>query len=298
MHRSFFIVFLFPVFLFSLPTNHQIDVELPKQSPSFGQTFEIVYAIRNQDKILSFDGTPVSFDKTSVDIRLKSLSNTRLVFSVTPYEVSNFQMPPLSLTALKNHQTNRFLTYSFPVPILSTNSQVIKQPEPMEEIFNIIDFIPIIIALTLLTVLAFIVYRFLNRSKTKALQSIEPQIDPFEEALQALKKLESVSTEKNFKPYFIRLSEIVRRFIQKTSAVNALEMASSEILRSLKNNKQFLSDSFEILQYILRICDRVKYAKHIPTEEQIKLSMQESRNLIQSIRQKLKQKKEENENEI
>jgi len=71
--------------------------------------------------------------------------------------------------------------------------------------------------------------------------------------------------------YHYRQSMILREFLEHSYHFNAMEMTTSEIQESLKVLNPPLKDDF---LSILRYCDRVKFAKVRPSDDEIKLQTQ------------------------
>ncbi|MCM1369781.1 MAG: BatD family protein [Candidatus Amulumruptor caecigallinarius] len=101
--------------------------------------------------------------------------------------------------------------------------------------------------------------------KDKTLFSSKPEPDAYEVAANALaalkgKKLWEQGMEKE---YFTELTEILRVYLFKRFGINAMEMTSREILRSLSENKE-LKDKRNYFRQILNMADFVKFAKVRP----------------------------------
>lgn len=85
------------------------------------------------------------------------------------------------------------------------------------------------------------------------------------EALEALRRAD-LSGREQVKSYYIRLSEIIREYIEGRYYIRALEMTTSEVLAALKQAEMKGSD-FQAAERLLRTTDLVKFAKWIPPEK-------------------------------
>ena len=72
--------------------------------------------------------------------------------------------------------------------------------------------------------------------------------------------------EKNHKEYYSGLSDILRRYLERRSGVEALEKTSSEIRADLEK-KTFDKDVMDMIGEVLDRSDLVKFAKFAPGHE-------------------------------
>ena len=83
------------------------------------------------------------------------------------------------------------------------------------------------------------------------------------------------------KLFHIRISEIIRRYIEGRFGVPALDMTSAEILASLRDG--VLDDEErETLRAFLEGCDLVKFAKYVPTKEEIDATIDRAYTFVKS----------------
>lgn len=90
-------------------------------------------------------------------------------------------------------------------------------------------------------------------------------IDPYAEAMAALGRLRSrrLAESGKEKEYYTTLIDILRRYLDLRFGINAMEMSSTQILASLRNNPETRGDQPRIKQ-ILELADFVKFAKVRP----------------------------------
>lgn len=93
----------------------------------------------------------------------------------------------------------------------------------------------------------------------------KPEPTPYEEATLSL----SLLKEKNLweqgleKDYYTELTDILRRYLYRRFAINAVEMTSRQILSALSKNDE-LKDKRQYFRQILDMADFVKFAKVRP----------------------------------
>ncbi len=251
----------------------------------FLKKFDITYKFDNIN-IIKADILSNNFASNSILINIKKVENDNITFEVKSFELSNFTIPSLYLTIKDSDRMTNIVispqTISYnPVSIKVTNKQ------PIENIYSFIDplwfIIPSIIIL--LSIAGFLIFK--NKKKEKERKEEEKSlINPFELFQEKLLEIKNLDFDKNKKEIFIKISEELRRFLENILKFNALEMGSREILNHLKRLKD-LKDKDEIIEiigHVLKICDRVKFAKHIPSIDEKENCITECENLLKILK--------------
>ena len=270
---------------FSIATNQNINIMFSNTTLEFMGTMRATYEITGYDKVLGVDATNFDFSHTSVETAIEKLQGNRFVLKIKSYEVSNFVMPPLMVTAMRAGVTDTFYTPAFPV----NNTALSKKGTniaPIWGVYEMPDFLPLIVALIAIAVvgaIVLIVFKMLPMFK-KSENAPETVIDPYAEIETLLTQLKNMQVSpENYKEFFSLLSEGVRRFLERILLFPALEMATSEIRARMKK-EVFDTEIQEISLFVLKLCDRVKYAKHQAAPEQIGEALSESENLVARVR--------------
>ncbi len=95
--------------------------------------------------------------------------------------------------------------------------------------------------------------------------------------IAAISSLEQLRAQKLWqqgktKEYYITLTDIMRRYLEKRYGVKALEMTTAEIMHAM-NDKPGMKENGESLQQILSLADLVKFAKYQPHATDNEMSM-------------------------
>ena len=108
------------------------------------------------------------------------------------------------------------------------------------------------------------------------------KIPPHEKALDELNKLkeDKLWQAGQSKLYFTRLTDILREYLDSRFAINAMEMTSTEILKSLRANKETKLVEKNMKQ-ILEVADFVKFAKMSPLPEDNESAMRNAINFVE-----------------
>lgn len=106
-------------------------------------------------------------------------------------------------------------------------------------------------------------------------------IPPYDEAIMKLTQLKSEHLWEagQDKEYFTRLTDILRNYIDRRFAINAMEMTSSQIIEVLRKNEETMPVN-EQLSKILEMADFVKFAKMRPLPEDNEVAYQRSLNFV------------------
>ena len=129
--------------------------------------------------------------------------------------------------------------------------------------FDLLKLLYWLIPMLLIGLTAYLLFRRKKKREAK-----EEQLPPFEEAMIALKKLDSSNLlhEDKSKEYYSHLTEIVKRYLDREVDDTALESTSDELIERLQLHKDaghfdFDMSTIKQLDQILKRADLVKFAK-------------------------------------
>jgi hypothetical protein len=112
-------------------------------------------------------------------------------------------------------------------------------------------------------------YTYLFQKRRKELR--ERELPPFDRAIEELKALESIqpSEQDEYKLYYSRLTDVVRRYLEEEAKIDALESTSEELLIKLELRKDAGTldldrATLKSLKEVLKTADLVKFAKSMP----------------------------------
>ena len=108
------------------------------------------------------------------------------------------------------------------------------------------------------------------------------QLTPEEIARAALEQLlsENLPTAGLFKDFYVRLTGVVRYYIEGTTGVKAPEQTTEEFLNVMRSKEVFSAERSVRLKEFLEAADMVKYAGQQPGAEQIELSILRAREFV------------------
>jgi hypothetical protein len=108
------------------------------------------------------------------------------------------------------------------------------------------------------------------------------QQTPEEIAQEALAQLlrENLPSAGLFKEFYVRLTGVVRCYIEGTTGLKAPEQTTEEFLREMRSKEVFSAERSMRLKEFLEAADMVKYAGQQPGAEQIELSILRTREFV------------------
>jgi hypothetical protein len=121
-----------------------------------------------------------------------------------------------------------------------------------------------------------------RRRRRKSVLPQLPQKTPAEIAQEALAALlaENLPAQARFQEFYLRLTGIVRHYIEGVTGVRAPELTTEEFLRTMRTRDLFQVDQSLRLQEFLEAADMVKFAGQQPDGSQIELATNRAREFI------------------
>ncbi len=250
---------------------------------------QVTYAIevkRNRNDLVKF---PAFEEKLTEDIEIVSKSPVDSFWSkkdqkyilnqtllLTVFDSGLYYIPPqefLFVTRQKKDTIRSAATYLevYPFPLDTTqNIRDIKAIEKAPVTFS--EIYPYILFVIFIGLLGwFLIYYIRKKEKNQPLigrpKIIEP---PHVIALRELERLkaEKLWQRKEIKPYYSRLTEIIRRYIEARFGIMAMEQTTDEILIEFEGQEILSDNDYNLLKEMLVQADLVKFAKAEPLPDE------------------------------
>lgn len=176
------------------------------------------------------------------------------------------------------------------LPVNVSQMKDIHDIKPVEEVpFNLLDWLPDywwawLLALLLVGGGLWAYHRYYKRG-INPLKPSKKRLPPYEEAMINLQNLKAAQLwqQGQEKEYFTGLTDILRVYIDRRFNINAVEMTSSQIIDTLKENKETKAVN-EQLEMILEIADIVKFANARPLADDNEVAYQRALNFVEATR--------------
>ena len=134
----------------------------------------------------------------------------------------------------------------------------------------------IVVCLVLLAVTGLILWRKKHRKDIAS-----PKLTPQQLARQELNDLlGSHLSDSNVKEFFVQLTAVVRRYIERTTGINAPDQTTEEFLHEVNQQKLFGNDDNTRLGAFLASADLVKFAGYHPNTDSIGESIHRAEQFI------------------
>ncbi len=113
----------------------------------------------------------------------------------------------------------------------------------------------------------------------------EEILSPQDEAYRALNELShsNLLQRGELKTYFLRMSEILRRYFERRYHIHALELTTNEVMAALKDKMG--SAELNLIKETLLFCDLVKFAKFAPAPPEILRQNQEAKKIVDQTKE-------------
>ena len=203
------------------------------------------------------------------------------IYELEPFLPGDYAIPPIDV----KRATDALITEEIAVKVTSVLPADVPEPD-IKEIappFDLAGLPPWAYALITAGVLALAAaaYYFWRRRK-KEVEAAIPVIPPHELAFEELEKLlaEDLIAQGQIKPFYLRLSNILRRYIEGRFGLHAPESTTEEFLEDLRAGTDFSSEQKSLLRRFLQHCDLVKFAKHEPGQDEVDLAVGSCRTFI------------------
>jgi hypothetical protein len=211
-----------------------------------------------------------SIDTTSIASERNILSRNLLI---SVYDTGLFEIPALTFTVQSNgvQDTLNTLPVSFEILAVKADSTIRDIKAIYKAPLSFRELTPYILLALIIGFLTWFLIRYFNNRPIKdTLKRVVNLSEPPD--IIALRELALLKEEKPWlhnrvKLYHIRISEIMRNYIQGRFKIMALEQTTDEIIFSLKPPVCKASDLMS-LTTMLKLADLVKFAKVIPDTEE------------------------------
>jgi predicted CopG family antitoxin len=122
---------------------------------------------------------------------------------------------------------------------------------------------------------------YFRRKKTVIAKSVLPPRPPEEIAFEELNALAGMRLveEGLVKEYYIRISDIIRRYIEARYNIGAIDRTTWELYQEMRI-KRIESQHSDMIRDFLEECDLVKFAKYIPGQREIEEIYKKAKEIV------------------
>ena len=141
------------------------------------------------------------------------------------------------------------------------------------------------VGLAVLLLLAIGVLLYLRTRYRQHIEELLKPPSPEEVAARELKELlsQNLHGQRQYQDFYVRLTGIVRRYIESTTGLRAPEQTTEEFLRDMREKRIFPAERSTKLARFLEAADLVKYAGQQPGDEEIEDSIHRAREFVSPV---------------
>jgi hypothetical protein len=150
------------------------------------------------------------------------------------------------------------------------------------------EVLPWVLLGLIVIILAWLIVKLIRRLKKEKKEETKPVVSEPAHVI-AFRELSLLRDEQLWqkgetKKYYIRLTEIVRQYLENRYSVNSLEMTTSETLDALVKKGFKKNESYNRLRSVLNQADLVKFAKYRPDPVENDTVFNESWEFVEATR--------------
>lgn len=193
---------------------------------------------------------------------------------ITSFDSGKQIVPPLEFQfeTLSGDSTFKMFTDSVPVDVMFSPADSVL---PFHDIKPIIAvkkessmwYWPAIIAgILLLLLILLLIIR--HRKKKRSQNIFESPLSDFDEAMKLIKELreENLPSKEEFKLFYVRLTDILKRYISRSNNENKMHLTGAETIDEL-SHQDIEREMLNRFASSIRMADAVKFARFKPSEK-------------------------------
>mgnify|MGYP006962708094 CR=1 FL=1 len=194
------------------------------------------------------------------------------VLTLTSFDSGRWQIPsfPVVLASSRPNDTSHLIlqTDSLWIGVQTVPVDTSKPFMPIKDIRRVkltwLDVLPYVLLGIAWVLLVLGIIYVLRHRKRKAVPAViqQPLQPPYEEAMAQLKQWQAEQpwTKMQMKEYFTRLTDVLRRYVERAFEIPAMEITSGELLEQIDKHP-ILREHRAVWEEILSEADRVKFAR-------------------------------------
>nr|MBU1328855.1 hypothetical protein [Candidatus Omnitrophota bacterium] len=153
---------------------------------------------------------------------------------------------------------------------------------PLKDVVEISGRFPALLVIALiLTALVIAAFIYLKKKKVEEKLSMPPRPagEIAREALKALKEMK-LSEKGMIKEYYIKLSDIIRAYMENRYVIFAMDRTTWELFQEMKSKKIERLHADRINDF-LEDCDMVKFAKYTPSQNEMEEAHKKAEEIVE-----------------
>ena len=196
-------------------------------------------------------------------------------YLVTSFDSGYYRVDPVFAEKVDSKGLKRYFSdYSYlevarvKIAPADTSAKIYDIAAPYRAPLTLGEILPWILLALLISAIIWLIVKLIKKFKRIRKEEIVPAITEPAHVI-AFRELEKLKNEKLWqngetKKYHIRLTEIIRQYLENRFGINSLELTTSETLEALVKTGFKKDESYNKLRSVLTGADLVKFAKYKP----------------------------------
>ena len=232
------------------PINHKVEIN------DLGELFTLDYVAWEDSSAWLSDSSKVFIKQSNID----TLKNSILLnYQITFWDTGSVAIPPLyAFVSFPDSSEASILktdsSFVYISSVLDTTMTTVIADKPLKEIQFPIERLRLFAFLILFLLILYTLYLIRTRDKEKISKR---KFFNFNPKSKALKDVEKIELNTDATEFFVKISEVLRKYFQNNFYIISFEMTSAEL-------KEFFND--QDLNNLLDEIDQVKFAKKKPNK--------------------------------
>ncbi len=232
------------------PINHKVEIN------DLGELFTLDYVAWEDSSAWLSDSSKVFIKQSNID----TLKNSILLnYQITFWDTGSVAIPPLyAFVSFPDSSEASILktdsSFVYISSVLDTTMTTVIADKPLKEIQFPIERLRLFAFLILFLLILYTLYLIRTRDKEKISKR---KFFNFNPKSKALKDVEKIELNTDATEFFVKISEVLRKYFQNNFYIISFEMTSAEL-------KEFFND--QDLNNLLDEIDQVKFAKKNPNK--------------------------------
>jgi len=234
------------------PISHKIKIN------DLGEFFTLDSVAWEDSSAWLSDSSKVFIKESNID----TLKNSILLnYQITFWDTGSVSIPPLYAFVSFSESSEASIlktdsSFVYISSVLDTTMTTVIVDKPLKEIQFPIERLRIFAFLILSLLILYIFYLIRTRHKDKISKRKFFNINP---KSKALKEVEKIDLNTDATEFFVKISEVLKKYFQNNFYIISFEMTSAEL-------KEFFKD--KDLNHLLHEIDQVKFAKKSPNKSE------------------------------
>ncbi|MFH1282827.1 MAG: BatD family protein [bacterium] len=292
-------------FCASIPLTMTATVD--KETITIGDKFTLFVEVKTTPDITVENFNPIEILSKSFEVKDYSVIGPKKHFGkrkhtykyiLSTFTTGKYKIPELTLRYLVKGEEG--IKEFNSAPIVITVESVPSRPEDVDDIRDLkrnakinISFWWYFAGIIFLLAAGGVFWWFYRqqlKQKIESIEEAEAQRPPDEIAFEKLDQLKKslLLQEGKVKQYFIKLSEIMRQYLEKRYKINVMDKTTFELYKLLRQS-DIDKKSTSKIKSLLDDCDLVKFAKFIPQNHEIESNWQEAFYIVESTKPEIMQ---------